>query len=77
MTPGWCPGGQLRGTPRAFNTRDTKIMMGSKKSYSVFAAETMEDQPRDDLKISFALFASFVSKCPWPTPEVRALLQNQ
>ena len=62
-----------------FNTKGTKITKGTKKSCGAFAAETAGDQPRD-LKTSFALFAlfvPFVSKCPRPTPGLRASPQNQ
>jgi len=63
-----------------FNTKDAKITKGTKKSYGAFAAETAGDQPGDDLKTSFATFALFVSfmlKCPRPTPGLRASPQNQ
>jgi len=44
--------------PGNFNTKDTKITKGTKKSCGALAGETAGSQPRDDLKTSFALFAS-------------------
>jgi hypothetical protein len=74
IVPGSASAGARRGH---FNTKGTKITKGTKKSYGVFAAETAGDQPGDDLKTSFALFVSFVSKCPRPTPGLRASPKNQ
>ena len=75
---GSCPDGQSAGARRGhFDTKDTKITKGTKKSCGAFAAETAGSQPRDDRQTSFALFASFVSKCPRPTPGFRASPQNQ
>jgi len=54
-----------------FNTKDTKITKGTKK------AVARSQQRHDDLKTSFALFVSFVLKCPRPTPGLRASPQNQ
>ena len=66
FVPGSASAGARRGH---FNTK------GTKKSYGAFTAETAGDQPGDDLKTSFASFALFVSfmlKCPRPTPRTQS-----
>ena len=66
FVPGSASAGACRGH---FNTKDTKITKGTKKSYGAFAAQMAGDQPGDDLKTSFAtfaLFVSFVLTCPRP-----------
>jgi hypothetical protein len=50
-----------------FDTKDTKITKGTKESYGAFAAETAGNQPRDDLKASFAAFALRVLRVEMPT----------
>jgi len=60
FVPGWASAGARRGH---FNTKDTNITKGTKRGHGAFAAEMAGDQPRDDLKTSFA---AFVSKCPRP-----------
>jgi len=63
FVPGSASAGAHRGH---FNTKGTKITGGTKKGHGAFAAEMAGDQLGDDLKASFALFVSFVSKCPRP-----------